>query len=215
MEINIAVKILICLAAGYFIGSISPSFLIGRIKGYDVRKSGSGNAGASNTVIMAGKLLGLLVALLDIFKAWAAWYICRVLFPELELAPLLGGAACIIGHMYPVFLRFHGGKGLACLGGVILAYNPKTFLIMLAVALTLGVITNYVCIVTVSMSFIFPAWYGLVTSFWLGAMVLAAPAIPVFIKHIENFRRIGSGQELRLSYLWDKDAELHRAGYED
>ena len=117
--------------------------------------------------------------------------------------------------MYPVFLRFHGGKGLACLGGVILAYDPKTFLLMLLVALLIGLASNYVCIVTVSMSLIFPAYYGYVTALWLGAAILAVPAAPIFIKHIENFRRIKTGQELRLSFLWNKNRELRRIGYEE
>lgn len=112
---------LACVAAGYFIGCINPAFIIGRIKGYDVRSSGSKNAGASNTVIMAGKLAGVLVALLDIFKAALSWRLCQALFPQFALAGILGGVACILGHMFPVFLHFCGGKGLACIGGVVLA----------------------------------------------------------------------------------------------
>lgn len=215
MEREIIIQILLCLAIGYFFGCINPAFIVGKKKGYDVRKSGSGNAGASNTLIMAGKLAGLSVALLDIIKAAASWQICQALFPELELAGVLGGVACILGHMYPVFLRFKGGKGLACLGGVILAYDPKGMLLMLIVALAIGAISNYVCVVTVAMSVIFPMYYGCDSGFWLGAWVLLIPSVPIFIKHIANFRRIGTGQELHLSYLWNKDGELHRAGYED
>ncbi|MEA5151567.1 MAG: glycerol-3-phosphate acyltransferase [Oscillospiraceae bacterium] len=215
MEKTTAIQILLCLALGYLLGCVSPSYIFGRVRGYDVRSSGSKNAGASNTVLMAGKFAGLAVALLDMAKAAAAWLLCAALCPELDIAPALGGAACVIGHMYPVFLRFHGGKGLACLGGVILAYDPKTFLLMLLVALLIGLASNYVCIVTVSMSLIFPAYYGYVTALWLGAAILAVPAAPIFIKHIENFRRIKTGQELRLSFLWNKNRELRRIGYEE
>ena len=212
MNWNLIGSILACLLIGYLIGNVSPSFIVGLRRGYDVRESGSGNAGASNTVIMAGKLAGLVVALLDILKAAVSWWLCAWLFPTLRVAGILGGVTCLIGHMYPVFLRFRGGKGLACLGGIVLAYDPKTMLLLLGVALFIGVLTNYVCIVTVRMSLIFPLYYWLATAFTLGACLLCIPAVPIFIKHLENFRRIRAGQELRLSYLWKKDQELERIG---
>ncbi len=206
---------LACVAAGYFIGCINPAFIIGRIKGYDVRSSGSKNAGASNTVIMAGKLAGVLVALLDIFKAALSWRLCQALFPQFALAGILGGVACILGHMFPVFLHFCGGKGLACIGGVVLAYDPATFLIMLAITCIIGFATNYIAIATVSIAAIWPVYYGVTTGFWAGAAVLAVPFVPILLRHMTNFRRIRAGEELRLNFLWKKDSELERIGYED
>lgn len=206
---------LACVAAGYFIGCINPAFIIGRIKGYDVRSSGSKNAGASNTVIMAGKLAGVLVALLDIFKAALSWRLCQALFPQFALAGILGGVACILGHMFPVFLHFCGGKGLACIGGVVLAYDPATFLIMLAITCVIGFATNYIAIATVSIAAIWPVYYGVTTGFWAGAAVLAVPFVPILLRHMTNFRRIRAGKELRLNFLWKKDSELERIGYED
>lgn len=206
---------LACVAAGYFIGCINPAFIIGRIKGYDVRSSGSKNAGASNTVIMAGKLAGVLVALLDIFKAALSWRLCQALFPQFALAGILGGVACILGHMFPVFLHFRGGKGLACIGGVVLAYDPATFLIMLAITCVIGFATNYIAIATVSIAAIWPVYYGVTTGFWAGAAVLAVPFVPILLRHMTNFRRIRAGEELRLNFLWKKDSELERIGYED
>lgn len=206
---------LACVAAGYFIGCINPAFIIGRIKGYDVRSSGSKNAGASNTVIMAGKLAGVLVALLDIFKAALSWRLCQALFPQFALAGILGGVACILGHMFPVFLHFCGGKGLACIGGIVLAYDPATFLIMLAITCVIGFATNYIAIATVSIAAIWPVYYGVTTGFWAGAAVLAVPFVPILLRHMTNFRRIRAGEELRLNFLWKKDSELERIGYED
>ncbi len=215
MNGNTLLKILTCLICGYLLGSISPSFFIGKIKGYDPRQEGSGNLGASNTVIMAGKLAGLLVALLDILKSAAAWWICRALFPEMALAGVLGGVAALMGHLFPIWLHFHGGRGLACLGGICLAHDPKMLLLMLGVAILIGIVTNYVCIVTVSMSVIVPLYYGLTTAFWLGAAVMAIPILPIFCKHMVNFRRIKTGEELRLSFLFFKDKELKRIGREE
>ena len=212
---NILLQTFACLLLGYLLGSLSPSFLAGKLRGYDVRESGSGNAGASNTVILAGRFAGLIVALLDIFKAACAWRLCAALFPELRLSGILGGVGAILGHMFPLWLRFRGGKGLACLGGVILAYDWRTLLLMLAVAIAIGVVTNYVAVATVSMSVIWPVYYGLRTAFWLGAGVLLVPALPIFLRHLVNIRRMRKGEELRLRYLWKKDEELQRIGYTD
>ena len=99
-------KILACLLLGYCLGSISPSYLIGKLRGFDVRQRGSGNAGASNTVILVGKAAGFFVALLDVLKASCSWWICAALFPELRLAGILGGVAAILGHMFPAWLHF-------------------------------------------------------------------------------------------------------------
>lgn len=158
---------------------------------------------------MAGKPAFVLVAVMDIFKAWFSFWICTKLFAELKLAGIIGGVFCVLGHMFPAFLRFHGGKGFACL-----AYSPRVLLIMSLITLVIAVITNYACIVTSSMPVIFPLYYdGVTTHFRPGALVLAIPALPIILKHVENFRRIGEGSELRLSYLWEKDKELQRAGY--
>ena len=159
-----------------------------------------------------GKFAGLIVALLDIFKAACAWWICAALFPELRLAGILGGVAAILGHMFPVWLHFKGGRGLACMGGVIIAYDWKATLLMLAVALAIALISKYVSVATVSMSVIWPVYYGLRTAFWLGAGVLLVPALPIFLRHLINFRRIRDGEELRMSFLWNKDGELARIG---
>ncbi len=212
---NILLQTLACLLLGYLLGSLSPSFLAGKLRGYDVRESGSGNAGASNTVILVGRFAGLIVALLDSLKATCAWWLCAALFPGLRRSGILGGVGAILGHMFPLWLRFRGGKGLACLGGVILAYDWRTLLLMLALAIAIGVVTNYVAVATVSMSVIWPVYYGLRTAFWLGAGVLLVPAVPIFLRHLVNFRRMRKGEELRLRYLWKKDEELQRIGYTD
>lgn len=211
----LAAKLAACILLGYLIGSVSPSYLIGKLRGYDVRQSGSGNAGASNTVIMAGKFWGFIVALLDILKAAGSWWLCAALFPDLMIAGPLAGVACLLGHLYPVFLHFRGGKGLACLGGLALATSPKTLLILFGVALLIAVLTNYVCVVTVTMSAVVPVYYWFLTGFLLGALILAVPVVPIFLKHLINFRRIREGKELRLSYVFNKQKELDRIGYEE
>ena len=201
-----------CCVIGYLLGNINPAFLFARLKGYDPRVDGSGNAGASNAFILAGKAAFFATAILDILKAFLACRLCRSLFPSLPVAEQIGGVACILGHMFPAALRFRGGKGLASLGGVILSWDWRAFLALLALAILIAFLTNYICFVAPTMSLLFPALYYARTRYLPAALVLLIPAIPIFFKHAENIRRIREGTEVRMSYLWNKDGELKRTG---
>lgn len=201
-----------CCVVGYLLGNINPAFLFARRKGYDPRVDGSGNAGASNAFLLAGKLAFFATAILDILKAFLACRLCRLLFPALPVAEQLGGVACILGHMFPAALRFRGGKGLASLGGVILSWDWRAFLALLALAILIAFMTNYICFVAPTMSLLFPALYYWRSHDLPAALVLLLPAAPILWKHLENFRRIRAGTEVRMSYLWNKDGELRRTG---
>ena len=201
-----------CCVIGYLLGNINPAFLFARHKGYDPRVDGSGNAGASNAFILAGKFAFFATAILDLLKAFLACRLCRWLFPSLSVSEQIGGVACILGHMFPVTLRFRGGKGLASLGGVILSWDWKIFLALLALAVLIAFVTNYLCFVAPTISLLFPALYYWRTRFWPAALVLLIPAVPIIWKHAENIRRIREGTEVRMSYLWNKDGELKRTG---
>ena len=203
---------LLCCVIGYALGNLNPAYLLGKRKGYDVRKDGSGNAGASNALILAGKAAFFVTASVDILKAFLACRLCRALFPDLLIAEQLGGTFCILGHMFPAVLHFRGGKGLACLGGVILSWHWKAFLFLLLLAALIAFLTQYICFVAPTISVIFPGLYYYKTSLLYCALVLLIPAAPIILKHVTNFRRIAEGTELRMRYLWDKDGELERAG---
>ena len=199
-----------CALLGYFVGCINPAYMISKIKGFDIRKRGSGNAGASNAVITMGKRVGILIALFDIVKAFAVVRVSMLLFPTFVLAMPITGAACILGHIFPVFMGFRGGKGLACLGGVILAFHEVTFLIMLLSELVLVLIVDYICVVPITASIIFPIVYAKMTGEYIGALVLGGISVIMILKHIENLKRIRNGMEMHFSYLWKKNREIER-----
>ena len=204
-------KLLLCALFGYLIGSVNPAYLIARVKGFDIRKHGSGNAGASNAVITIGKKAGAFSAVFDIFKAFTSVYLARyVILPTLPFAACLAGTSCIIGHVFPVFLGFRGGKGLACLGGVILALNPKIFVVLLCIELILVLIIDYICIVPITASLIYPALYSSTTDDSIGAVIFMVATVLILYKHVENVRRIRNGTEAHFSYLWRKDREIDR-----
>lgn len=103
------------IALGYFVGSLSPSSLVGRVKKTDVRKSGTGNLGATNTMLVLGWGAGIFVMLFDLMKSFLSGKLAQYLFPGLSVAGMLACIGAMIGHCFPVFHRFRGGKGLATL----------------------------------------------------------------------------------------------------
>ncbi|MBR6968973.1 MAG: glycerol-3-phosphate acyltransferase [Ruminococcus sp.] len=203
-------QVFLCMLIGYFFGNINPAFIISKFKGFDIRQRGSGNAGASNAVITIGKKAGLFVAFFDIFKAVAASLIACYLFPQLRFAKILSGACCILGHIFPALMKFHGGKGLASLGGTILAFNPLVFVLLLAFEIILGFSVNYVCVVPVTGSIIFTLIYAIMTEDAVGTCILSVISLIIVIKHIENFKRIQNGTEAHISILWKKEQEIAR-----
>lgn len=205
---------LACMTVGYLIGTLNPAFLIAKMRGFDIREKGSGNAGASNAVITMGKMVGLVIALLDIAKAYLSVYLARRFFPNLTYAAELAGIFTILGHIFPFTMGFRGGKGLASLGGVILAFNARVFWIMLLCEFVLALILDYIVVVPITASVAFPIVYYFLTGQILGT-VMYALLIPLFIwKHLENLRRVMNGTEAHFSYLWSKDEKIKRMAEE-
>ncbi len=203
-------QVIFCILIGYVIGCINPSYLLGRIKGFDIRKTGSGNAGASNAMITLGKAAGAFSAVFDIAKAFFAVLLAGHLFPAFAYAKEVTGACCILGHIFPFYMKFKGGKGLATLGGVVLSFNWIVLLCMLAGEIVLALIVNYICVVPITACIIFPIVYGIMTKKWIGVIIYLIPAVFMLWKHRENLVRIKEGRELRLSYLWNRQAEVER-----
>ena len=205
---------------GYFFGCINFSYIVSRIKGFDIRHYGSGNAGASNVVIVIGKKTGLLVAVFDIFKAYLAYKLAQYLFPDavvsgISYAGMIAGVGAVLGHIFPFYLGFKGGKGLACYGGTILALDYRLFIVLFVLALFIAVITDYICFAPITMSVIAPVTVGAVYSAWIPAAILAVAGMALLYKHAQNIQRIRAGSELRFHFLWRRDDESERFGIVD
>lgn len=201
---------IICLLLGYCIGMVNPAFIISRLKGFDIRERGSGNAGASNAVVMLGKGFGIFCAIFDIAKAFTAYKLGCLAAPELTGAGIFAGVGCIIGHIFPVVMGFRGGKGLACIAGMAIGYNWRLFLVLLLGAVVVVLVTGYISMVTLYASVIFPTVYFYQTDHVLGLLALLVVTAVIFYKHMDNLKRIVKGHEVRISYLWNKEAELER-----
>ena len=140
---------ILCLAIGYLFGLFQTSYIYGRMHGIDIRKHGSGNAGTTNTLRVLGKKAGAIVLFCDIMKTGLAMVLVRILFKNsygdiLPLLSLYAGAGAILGHNFPFYLRFKGGKGIACTAGLIIFFHPYMILPQIITFFGTFLLTHYV-----------------------------------------------------------------------
>lgn len=186
-----------CILAGYLLGCSNMAFYIAKWKKADLRRAGSGNLGASNATILLGWRAGILVALHDIGKSVIAVLTAQLLFPDLVHAGAVAGVASVLGHVFPFYLKFKGGKGFASYLGMTLALHWRLALILVAVILVVTFVTDYIVCGTVATIVTVPIYLG-ITHSWLLAAILCIGTAVIFYKHRENFPRILNGTELGL-----------------
>ena len=166
------VPILTSIVCGYFMGNLMASYLVAKwILGIDIRDHGTGNAGGSNSFLLMGWKNGLIVGIIDILKAFIAVYIIKILYPtnpNLSMLMIISGSMAIIGHIYPFFMNFKGGKGMACFMGMCLAINPLIGLYVILATIALTLITDYVAVASMTAYIVFPLLLGLYPETILG-----------------------------------------------
>lgn len=140
---------LVCLLIGYAFGCFQTSYIYGRLHGIDIRQHGSGNAGTTNSLRVLGKKAGAIVLFCDIMKTGLAITLVRFLFREqygdiLYLLAIYTGAGCILGHNFPFYLGFKGGKGIACTAGLIIFFHPYMIIPQIITFFGTFLITHYV-----------------------------------------------------------------------
>ena len=194
----ISVIYLLCAVVGYFLGCHNLAHRLAQRRGFDIRTVGSNNPGASNTVITMGWKAGIMVGIHDAAKAFIPAHLASLLFPELALAAPIAGVAAVLGHIFPLPLRFRGGKGFAPYIGMILAVNWKFALVIMAVTVLITIITDYIAIGTFTTVISFPVYSALMMRHYLTAIVVAAASAVVIYKHRENIVRIATGKEIGL-----------------
>ncbi len=183
---------------GYLLGCSSMAWYIGKFKHTDIRTAGSGNLGASNTTVLFGWTAGVLVALHDIGKAVLAVWLDGFLFPQVPYAGAVAGVASVLGHIFPVFLGFRGGKGLASYFGLALALDWKLALLLGTVIVLATLITDYISVGALSSIVVAPVYLLLVKQEPVLAAIVCVASLVMFIKHWENIQRIVRGEEIGL-----------------
>jgi len=206
---NKYLEIMLVILCSYLLGSINPSYLIAKFKGFDIRKNGSGNAGGSNALITMGKTIGIMCMILDIIKCYIAVYVSMKYFSHLTPSNpytigMFAGAACSLGHIFPIYLGFRGGKGLACLGGIIWALSPWLFLGMFIGGFIVAIIFDYICAASIAAAIALPIAYFTMNHDIIGTIPLIIMTIAMLYKHKDNINKIQRGEELHFSYLWKR-----------
>ncbi len=190
---------IICMLGGYLIGSLSPAAFLSKIKNKDLRECGTGNLGGTNALITFGKAAGALVMIFDIAKAFFAYKLAEYLFPKIALAGMLTGASCVAGHIYPFYLKFKGGKGVAALGGMVLAYDPMMFLLLLVLCIAMMFITNHSVALPVTAAVLFPILCGITSKSIGNVLIAAAVGILIIYKHRKIIGNVLRGDDMRLT----------------
>lgn len=217
-----------CLAVGYAFGLIQTSYILGRRSGIDIRKYGSGNAGTTNTLRVLGRKAGLIVFLCDILKAFAAVTLVYYLIPglfgdqyqeQMYLFKLYTGLGVILGHNYPFYLKFKGGKGIAAMGGTILGFHGFFALTGFIIFFGTFFLSHYVSLASLVLSagfFVEMLIFGIgkigtfasvpesvLLEMYIVTFIISAMA---FVRHHENIRKLLKGEE-RKTYLGKKKPE--------
>ncbi|MBQ8687058.1 MAG: glycerol-3-phosphate acyltransferase [Ruminococcus sp.] len=195
-------KLLLCMIMSYFVGSLSPAALVSRVKKKDLREHGTGNLGATNTMLVFGKLCGALVMVFDIAKAYFVVKVAEFIFPAVSVAGLLAGGSAMLGHIFPFYMKFKGGKGLATFGGLILAHDALLFLVLLMIGCIVMLAFNYAVAMTVSAAILFPFFAGLRSGDMAVFAVAAAISVLIILRHLDNIERARNGTEIKIrSYI--------------
>ncbi|MFF2445781.1 glycerol-3-phosphate 1-O-acyltransferase PlsY [Neobacillus sp. NPDC058068] len=193
------IQIILVLILAYLLGSIPSGLIIGKVfYKTDIREHGSGNLGGTNTFRTLGVKAGLAVTLADILKGTLAASL-PVLF-HLDLNPLIAGAFAVVGHTYPIFAGFRGGKAVATSGGVLLFCAPLMFIAVLVVFFISLYITKYVSLSSM-LAGVCGVIYGLVL--WNIPLLIAVALLTLFViyRHRANIKRIINKTEPKIKWL--------------
>lgn len=212
----ISIYLVIAVLLAYLFGSIPTAVWLGQaFYGVDVREYGSGNAGATNTFRVLGPRAGSIVMFVDIFKGWTATNLAYLIelgqntsdvqFVNFQLAL---GVIAVIGHLFPVFAGFRGGKGVATLFGMILAIHTPAALLCVSVFIIILLTTHYVSLSSISAGFAFPFSLAFLFKTTIPSVLLYGIAICtlLLITHQKNIERLLKGHESKI-YLFKKKSK--------
>jgi glycerol-3-phosphate acyltransferase PlsY len=200
---------IVFILASYLVGAIPFGLLLGRLVGADVRLAGSGNIGATNVGRVLGKKMGVLTLICDVAKGFLPVWGAALLLPETtaataatastiaakDLIVVLCGLATVIGHMFPLYLKFKGGKGVATALGVFLALSPWSILISLIIFMAAVAVSGYVSVGSLAASALIPLWLWVFGASSQVLVVAVVIVVLIWLKHSSNIGRLLRGEE--------------------
>ena len=187
---------ILAIIMAYLLGCSNMALYISKVKKVDARAGGSGNLGASNATALMGWSAGVIVAIHDIGKSALAVILARLLFPNLPNIGAVAGIASVLGHIFPFYLKFKGGKGFASYFGMTLALNWKLALFIFVTGILLTVITDYIVCATTMTVVLVPTYLGIAEQNLILALILCIGTAVIIYKHRMNYVRIYNGTEM-------------------
>ena len=186
---------ILSLCLGYLIGNVNSAAIVGRWKNVDLKKEGTKNLGATNTMMVLGWAAGIFVMIFDIMKSFLAGKLAQFLFPQLRIAGMLACIGAMLGHCFPVLLHFKGGKGLAAFGGLVVYYRLLFVPIILVAALLLMFLLDCGVVFPLLVSVLFPvlvfAFHGTAAE----VATAAAAGLLLAVLHIGNVKKAIANDE--------------------
>lgn len=186
------------IIASYLVGAVPFGLLLSRSSGIDIRTQGSGNIGATNVARLLGKKMGILTLLLDVAKGFFPMFVTALIIgngPDSTLLIALSGAATVLGHMYPVYLGFKGGKGVATGLGVFLYLAPLSVLFSLLLFIVAVALSGFVSLGSLLAAAAIPLWLFLLGEATWKILLSAFIGGMIWLKHVPNIKRLLAGTE--------------------
>lgn len=188
---------MLAILLGYLAGSVPFAYLLARRRGIDVRTAGSGNVGAANVLRTTGPWRGVIVMALDMSKGMAAVALATLMAGGTALIAL-SGAAAIVGHIYPIWLKFHGGKGVAVAAGVFTMLSPAAAAAAAVLFLVTAWVTRYVSLASIAATVALPPAAWILGSPMPIVLVAFGSAVLILFRHRANWSRLRAGTERRV-----------------
>ncbi len=191
-------KVFLSLILGYAFGCLNPAAWVGKRNHVNLKEAGTGNLGATNTTMVLGRKAGAFVLIFDVAKSFIAARLARWMFPQLTVSGMLACIGVILGHCFPVTMHFSGGKGLAAFGGMMLAYNPLVFVIVVLSGIGIMVLLDIGVAAPLLGTVLFPV-LAYVFSHDIPTTVCAVIASAIILyTHLDNVRKTRNNADLKV-----------------
>lgn len=202
---QVFIQLIVTILIGYLFGCSNMAYYIGKIKGIDLKKSGSKNYGASNTFALVGAKAGVIVFIHDFLKPIIAMLLTKFIFKDVAWIPPVTGAAVVVGHIFPFYAKFNGGKGYASFIGMSIMLHPLIGSILFLASVGFALITDYVVASTFFMIVAMPIVSFITGGVIEGVIVLLA-SILILIKHKDNIINLytKNGKEMTIRSALNK-----------
>ena len=191
-------KVFLSLILGYAFGCLNPAAWVGKRNHVNLKEAGTGNLGATNTTMVLGRKAGAFVLIFDVAKSFIAARLARWMFPQLTVSGMLACIGVILGHCFPVTMHFSGSKGLAAFGGMMLAYNPLVFVIVVLSGIGIMVLLDIGVAAPLLGTVLFPV-LAYVFSHDIPTTVCAVIASAIILyTHLDNVRKTRNHADLKV-----------------